>query len=623
MKQFVFGAMALCPLLLLMPGCSRKDNQNQSDEMVLRHRLRTKLQTLDAGNMRGVYSMRVGGQVYETLYVFHFLKRPYELVPQLAEGMPEISEDHLTYTIRIKKGVLFQDDDCFPDGNGRELKAQDFVYSLKRIANFKYASQNWHSFKDKIVGLDDFREYTKQFKSEFEVDYGREVAGIKSLNDYTIQITLNKPWPQMVETIFADNMSSPMAKEGIEYYGKDIIRHPVGTGAYRLKTWHRGSYIELVKNENWRGELYPSEGGPGDLEAGYLEDPGKPVPFADRLIWRVIEEDQPAWLLFMRGEIDGMEIPKDNFNEAVSLKNREVTDEMQDRGISLKHFDDPSVFWIGFNMQDPVLGENKPLRKALSRTFNREHFIELFLNGSGHVAHGFVALGLDSYDPEIKKYGYSKYDLQEAEQLLKEAEKIQGGPIPKLTLGMSGTDTFSKQYGQFTQRQFQKIGVEIEVNYMDWPTYMAELNKGQLQLFSSGFYASYPDAIDFMTLFGSKYFAPGANKFFYLDPEFDELLEKAEVMFPSPQRLELYRKMERMVMEDYPAVFTSHRISYVLHHSWYKNYKPHAFSYGVSKYRNIDLADRNTYKRRLKDLKQNKKDRLFPVSRSGAQKGND
>ena len=380
MKQFVFAAMALCPLLLLMPDCSRKDNQNQSDEMVLRHRLRTKLQTLDAGNMRGVYSMRVGGQVYETLYVFHFLKRPYELVPQLADGMPEISEDHLTYTIRIKKGVLFQDDDCFPDGNGRELKAQDFVYSLKRIANFKYASQNWHSFKDKIVGLDDFREYTKQFKSEFEVDYGREVAGIKSLNDYTIQITLNKPWPQMVETIFADNMSSPMAKEGIEYYGKDIIRHPVGTGAYRLKTWHRGSYIELIKNENWRGELYPSEGGPGDLEAGYLEDAGKPVPFADRLIWRVIEEDQPAWLLFMRGEIDGMEIPKDNFNEAVSLKNREVTDEMQDRGISLKHFDDPSVFWIGFNMQDPVLGENKPLRKALSRTFNREHFIELLRN---------------------------------------------------------------------------------------------------------------------------------------------------------------------------------------------------------------------------------------------------
>jgi ABC-type transport system substrate-binding protein len=608
MRQSVFAVIVLCLLLLIMPGCSQKDDSGKSNEMVLRHRIGTKLQTLDAGNMRGVYSMRVGSQIYETLYVFHFLKRPYELVPQLAEGIPEISDDHLTYIIRVKKGVLFQDDPCFPNGKGRELTAHDFIFSLKRIANLKYASQNWYSFKDKIVGLDDFREYTKQFKSEFDVDYGQEVQGLKALDDYTIQITLNQPWPQMIETIFADNMSSPMAKEAVEYYGKDIMRHPVGTGAYRLKMWNRGSYIELVKNENWRGELYPSEGESGDLEAGYLDDAGKPVPFADRLIWRVIVEDQPAWLLFMRGEIDGMGIPKDNFNEAVSLQNREATDEMKNRGISLKHFDDPSVFWIGFNMRDPVLGENKPLRKALSRAFNREHFIELFLNGRGHVAHGFVAPGLDSYDPKIKKYGYSKYDLQEAKQLLSEAEKIQGGAIPKLTLGMPGTDTFSKQYGQFTQRQFQKIGIELEVNYMDWPTYMAEQNKGQLQLFAAGVSASYPDAIDFLTLFGTKYFAPGGNKFFYSNPDFDALLEKAEVMFPSPERLELYRKMERMVMEEYPAVFTNHRVSYILHHSWYKNYKPHVFSYGVSKYRNIDLADRSTYKRRQKELKQKKKD---------------
>jgi oligopeptide transport system substrate-binding protein len=609
MRQSVFVLSAMCLLLLLIPGCSRKDDDGKSSEMVLRHRMGTKLQTLDAGNMRGVYSMRVGAQIYETLYVYHFLKRPYELVPQLADGMPEISEDHLTYTIRIKKGILFQDDDCFPDGKGRELKAHDFVFALKRIANIKYTSQNWYVFKDKIVGLDAFHEYTKKFKNEFEVDYSQEVQGLKTLDDYTIQITLNQPWPQMIETIFADNMSSPMAREAVEYYGKDIIRHPVGTGAYRLKIWRPGSYIELVKNENWRGELYPTEGEVGDAEAGYLEDAGKPVPFVDRLVWRVIEEDQPAWLLFLRGEIDGMAIPKDNFSEAVSLQNMKVTDGMKEKGISLKYFNDPSVFWIGFNMQDPVLGQNKPLRKALSRAFDREHFIDLFLNGRGHVAHGFVAPGLDSYDSEIKKYGYSKYDLTEARQLLSEAEKIQGGPIPKLTLGMPGTGTFSKQYGQFTQRQFQKIGVELEVNYMDWPTYMAEQNKGQLQLFAAGVSASYPDAIDFLTLFGTKYFAPGGNKFFYSNPDFDTLLEKAEIMFPSLERLELYRKMERMVMEGYPAVFTNHRISYVLHHSWYKNYKPHVFSHGVSKYRKVDLADRNTYKKRQKELKKKRKDR--------------
>jgi ABC-type transport system substrate-binding protein len=599
----------MCLLVLLTSGCPKKGGENQSDEMVLRHRMGTKIQTLDAGNMRGLYSMMVGGQIYETLYDFHFLKRPYELVPELAEAMPEISDDHLTYIIHVKKGIFFQDDPCFQDGKGRELKAQDFVYSLKRIANIRYASQNWHIFKDRIVGLDAFREYTKQFQSEFEVDYSKEVEGLKALDDYTIQITLTKPWPQMPETIFADNMSSPMPKEAVEYYGEDVIRHPVGTGPYRLKMWRPGSYIELVKNENWRGELYPEEGEPSDVEAGYLDDAGKPIPFADRIIWRVIMEDQPAWLLFLRGEIDGMGIPKDNFNEAISLQNMDVTDEMKDRKITLKQFDDPSVFWIGFNMQDPVLGKNKPLRKALSRAFDRNRFIDLFLNGRGYVAHGFVAPGLDSYDPDIKRFGFSKFDLNEARGLLKEAEKIHGGPIPKLRLAMPGTSTFFRQRGQFIQRQFQEIGVKLEVNYMDWPTYMAEENKGQLQMFAAGVHASYPDAIDFLTLFGTKYFAPGGNRFFYSNPEFDALLEEAEVMFPSPERLKLYRKMERMVMEDYPAVFTIHPISYVLHHSWYKNYKPHVFSHGVSKYRKVDLADRNNYKELLKELKEKKKDK--------------
>lgn len=603
MRQFVLIVPVVCLLLSLAPGCSKKDTDS-SNEIVVRNRLGTKLRTLDAGNMRDVYSMTVGAQIYETLYVYHYLKRPYELVPLLAEGMPDVSEDHLIYTFHIKKGVLFQDDPCFPGGKGRELTAHDFVYALKRIANVKYASQNWYSFNNKVVGLDDFREYTKQFKKELDADYSTEIEGLKALDDYTFRITLTRPWPQMVATIFADNMSSPIAREAVEYYGEDIIWHPVGTGPYRLKMWQRGSYVELVRNTNWREETYPAEGESGDLEAGYLDDAGKQVPFADRLIWRIIEEDQPAWLLFMRGELDGTGIPKDNFNEAVNLKTMDVTEEMRQRGIVLKQFDDPSVFWIGFNMRDPVLGNNLPLRKAISRCFDRERLIDLFLNGRGHIAHGFVSPGLDSYDPEIKQYGYSEYDPAEARELMKEAETINGGPIPELVLAMPGTDTFSRQYGQFTQRLFEGVGLRLKVNYMDWPTYMEELNKGQLQLFSSGVSASYPDAIDFLTLFGSKYFAPGGNSFFYSNPEYDKLLDEAEVMFPSPERLDLYRRMERMVMEDYPAIFINHRVSFVLLHSWYENYKPNVFNYNVSKYRRVDMDERNGYKQRVKMLRE-------------------
>lgn len=583
-------------------------NTVAAEEMVLRHCMFTKLQTLDPCNMRDVYSMQVASEIYEPLYRYHYLKRPYELAPVLAESMPEISDDNLTYTIQIKKGVRFQDDPCFTetDGKGRELTAHDFVYALKRIANVKTKSRNWAGFKDKIVGLDVFRDYTKTFKGtkEWVVDYNYEVEGFKAIDDYTLQIKLLRPWPQIVESVLTDTMTSPIPKEAIAYYGEDIIEHPVGTGPYRLKTWRRGCYIELVRNETWRGELYPSEGDEVDEEEGLLADAGKPIPFADKVVWRVIQESQPAWLLFMRGEFDAMGIPKDNFDNVIQSHDHELTDDMADRGIALTKFDEPSVFWIGFNMEDPVLGRNKPLRQAISRAYDRQRYIDLFANGRGHVAHGFVAPGLDSYDKDIDRFGYSKYDPEEARQLIQEAEAVYGGPIPPLTLGMPGTDTAAKQIGLFTQRLFGQVGLTLEVEYMDWPTYLGKLVNGQMQLFSSGISAGYPGAIDFLGTFATKYHVPnGGNAFFYSNPEFDELFEQAEVMLPSQERLELYRRMERMVMDDYPAVFLVHQVSYSLRHNWYKNVKPNVYSYGLNKYRRIDLAERDGYQDRLRELK--------------------
>lgn len=593
----------LCCAALYLTGCGRRAPKADEDQMVLHLSLPTKAQTLDSGNMRDVYGMMVAGNIYETLYKYHYLKRPYEVIPVLAADFPTISDDNLTYTIPIRQGVFFQDDPCFPDGKGRELTAHDFVFAIKRIANVKYRSQNWTIFKDRILGLDEFREYTTDFKEEWAVDYSYEVEGLKALDDYTLQIKLVRPWPQMLEIALGDTASSPLPREAVDYYHSEIGHRPVGTGPYRLNVWRRGSYIELVRNENWRGELYPSEGEESDAEAGLLDDAGKPIPFADRVIFRVIEEAQPQWLLFMRGELDSSGIPKDNFNEAIDASVQTLTDDMRARNIELHTYVDPSTFWVGFNLRDPVLGKNKPLRMAISRAINRQEFIDLFANGRGMVAHGFVSPGMNSYDPDIHTYGFSRYDPAEARELLKEAEAVHGGPIPPLTLGMPGTDTFARQYGQFLQKYFSQVGMRLDVNYMDWPTYLAELNNGHLQLFSSGVSASVPDAIDFLEMFATKYFAPGGNKFYYSNPEYDTLLDRVQVMFDSPERTELYRKMERMVMADYPAVFTTHQVSYALTHGWYKNYKPHTFSYDVLKYRRVDGEQRGEYRDVLAELR--------------------
>lgn len=610
-RKFGLLLTAGCLTALLMSGCSEKGSKEDSNEMVLRYRMLTKVQTLDPGNSRGIYSGLVLGHICEALYTYDYLERPYTAVPQLAVDMPQLSEDFLDCVIRIKPGVYYQDDPCFENGKGREVKADDFVYALKRIANIRYASQNWSAINDKIVGLDAFREYTKQFRKELDVDYSQPVEGLQALDDYTLRIKLVKPWPQMVDVLLTDNMSSPMPHEAVEYYGEDIVSHPIGTGAYKLKRWQRGVFIELVRNENWRQVTYPSAASPEDVQAGLLVDAGQQLPFADRIIWRVIEEDQPAWLLLMRGELDGMGIPKDNFNQAVGARNMEETEQMKERGIELIRYNDPSVFWIGFNFNDPVLGSNLPLRKAISRGFNRQLYNEILANGRNIVAQGFIPPGLNSYDPEIEKYGFSKYDLAEAKELLKEARQIHGGPIPKLRLAMPGTDTFARQQGLFTQREFEKMGLNLQVDYMDWPTYMEGVNAGKFQMFASGISAGSPDALDFLDSFTTKSFAPGPNKFFYSNPEYDALFAQVEVLPFDEDVKEAYRQLERMAMADYPGVFTVHRMSYVLKHHWLQNYKVHIFAHGAfgkSRYYKVDLAERNAYKERLKEIKRDKKD---------------
>jgi ABC-type transport system substrate-binding protein len=262
-----------------MSGCKGRDTESESDEMVLRHALFTKIKSLDPLSMRDLYSFQVGRNILETLYEYHYLKRPYELIPLLAESMPQVSSDKRTYTIKIKRGVLFHDDKCFDGGKGRELVAEDFIYGIKRIAVIQNVSENWSLFANKIVGLDEFREYTKDCIKPEDVDYSRQIEGLQAPDNYTLIINLTQPWPQMVGTALADGATSPVAKEAVDYYGKSITNHPVGTGPFKLKVWKRGSYIELVRNETFRTEAYPSQGEPGDAEAGYLDDAGKMMPF--------------------------------------------------------------------------------------------------------------------------------------------------------------------------------------------------------------------------------------------------------------------------------------------------------------------------------------------------------
>lgn len=602
----VYAALPAAIAAAVFVGCRKSSTPAQTDRMLIRLPLFTKIQTLDSGNLTDIYSLGIASQIFESLYEYHYLKRPCELVPLLAEEMPQISDDYLTYTIRIKKGIFFQDDPCFPDGKGREVTAADFVYALKRIANVKYMSQRWPDWNGRIVGLDEFREFTKGFQRELDVDYSRPVEGLQALDDYTLQFKLTKPWPQLAWYL-ASAVTAPAAREAAEYYGRDIMYHPVGTGPFRLKIWQRSFYIELVRNETWHGGFYPAEGEPSDAENGYLADAGKPLPFADAILYRIIEEFQPAWLMFLRGDLDMMQIFKDNFSQAVNPDTLTAAPEMSERGIHLLVFDDPSVFWVGFNMQDAVLGPNKPLRKAICRAIDRQAANRLFFNGVHKIAYGYLPPGLEEYDPNIVHTDYARYDPAEARALIQEAQALFGGPIPPLTIAIPGTSNLDRQIGQFLQKYFADVGLQLRVDYMDWPTYLDGLNKGKLQIFFSGASPSIPDSLDMLMAFCSWNWGYGGNHFYYSNPQFDELYRQVEGMFPGPERTRLCRRMERIMLDDYPAAFLNHRVSIAIIHDWYRNAKPHVFSYNTAKYRKIDLEQRSRYKKLLKELKKTQK----------------
>lgn len=562
-----------------------RGGEEEGGEMVRRAAIGAKIRGLDPHDIGDTTSSAVAGQIFETLYNYRYLKRPYELMPLLAEKMPLINDDGREYIIKIKEGVFFSDDPAFPHGRGRELTAEDFIYAWKRMADLNNRSTNYSAiFQGYVMGLDEFRDYTATAE---DVDYDRPVEGLKALDRYTIRIRLKKPHNFLLYWL-AHLPTAPVAREVVEKYGKDVVNHPVGTGPFRLVGNFRSTRFALARNENFREMFYPFEGEPGDRENGLLRDAGRRIPFIDRVEYSVIEEDQPRWLAFLDGQIDGSGIPKDNFNQAITV-DRKLSPEMKEKGIKLVKYEDPSVFYYGFNMDDPVVGENEPLRRAMSLTFDRKTYIETFLNGRGKIPTGPIPPMFPSFRPD-KVNPYTRFDLKRAGELLKEAERLQGGAIPKLKLAMPGTDTTFRQMGEFFRVQMARIGLELEVDYMTWPKFQDATKTRSHQIFALGWMADYPDAQNFLLLFYGPNKSPGPNSCNYRNPEFDGLYKLAAALPRLEERIPLYHQMEDIVINDCPWILTVYPVVYGLYYQWLENYKPNDFSTGNLKYQRIDSA---------------------------------
>ena len=569
--------------------------------------------TLDPAQVSDTTSAEILTQIYDALYQNAYLDRPYKVEPALAAAYPQKRIFHETveekgvvkkvarmeYIVTLRDDVFFQDDPCFPNGKGRRVVAQDVIYAIKRLADPAVRSTGYWLVAGKIKGIDDF---FKRAAAAGKADYAREIEGLTATDERTLKITLTEPQPAFI-FVLSMPYTAPVAREAVEYYnapGRDgFARHPVGTGAYRLKSWKRQHRIVLSRNPAFRKETYPMTGAPGDREKGLLADAGKRLPFLDEVWYSIISAGQPAWLLFQQGYLDASGIPQEQFDRVVT-KQLDLSDDFIRKGINLEIASDLDIYFIAFNMRDPVLGKNKYLRQALSLAYDSDLYNEIYLNGRAINAQGPLPPGVFGYDPGLKN-PYKTHDLAKAREHLAKAGYPGGidagtGQRLELTYDIGSDSVRAREAATFDMRCFEKLGIRMKLQVNTFSQFLERTHKGTFQVTTSGWLADYPDSENFLQLLYGPNAPPNPNHAAFANPEYDRLYEQIKLMEDTPEKEALIQRMVGIAIEECPWIFNIHTPSYVLRHSWYRNGKSHSISGNYKKYLRIDAEARSAYR---------------------------
>ncbi|MCS6945774.1 MAG: ABC transporter substrate-binding protein, partial [Sutterellaceae bacterium] len=243
-RRRALAALAAAPAAGSLPAAARRAETPK----VLRYAFPVAETGFDPAQLTDLYSRIVTAHIFDGLYAYDHLARPFRIKPNTAADMPDASPDFRVWTVRLRPGIFFADDAAFR-GQRRELTAADYVYSLKRFADPRWKAPAWASLAElKILGLAELREAALKQKQPF--DYDREIPGLRALDRYTLQFRFAEPVPRFLQTLAGGDLFGAVAREVVEAYGEQIHAHPVGTGPFRLAEWRRSSKIVLERNPN-------------------------------------------------------------------------------------------------------------------------------------------------------------------------------------------------------------------------------------------------------------------------------------------------------------------------------------------------------------------------------------
>jgi ABC-type transport system substrate-binding protein len=509
----------------------------------------------DPATYQSTVSALVVSSIFDSPYRFAYLRHGFVPVPNTAAGPPLVSPDGLEWTIEIRRGIYFADDPAFA-GRPRELTAADYVYSIKRLADPRSISLGYQQVAGRIRGLDELRaeaERTRRF------DYDRAIDGLQALDRYRLRIRLTQPMPNLRNLLAVCQVACAVAREVVERHGDRVREHPVGTGPFMLARWVRGSRVVLERSPGFRDERYDEQAEPGDAHGAAIAArlQGRRLPLLDRVELLLINEAQPRWLAFLRGELDLLRgVPPEFLHLAVTPEGR-VAPHLAAAGVSLERRPSPGIRYTFFNFGSEVVGGMAPgqvaLRRAISLGFDLAAEIAVVQRGHARPQHSLVgplangyeaafASPLGESDPAraralLDVYGFVDRDGDGYREL------PDGRPLVlELTSTPSGA---GRELDELWRRSMDAIGIRIAFRKLIFAEMIRAVNAGTAMMAAFGWIGASGDAFDYVQLlYGPN--AGSANDARFRLPAYDRLYEQASVLDDGPERNRLLREMDRL-----------------------------------------------------------------------------
>jgi ABC-type transport system substrate-binding protein len=568
-------------------------------QKVYRYSFRIAESNFDPAQISDIYSRTVTGHIFEALYQYDHLARPSKVKPLTADGWPTNSADFRTWTVKLKPGIYFQSDPAFK-GQKRELVAEDYVYSFKRFADPAVKSPAWTWMATfEFLGLEALRKEALDSKQAF--NYDKPIEGLRALDRYTVQFRMKDPSPRFITSALAgSDLTGAVAREVVEFYGDKIGGHPVGTGPFKLAQWRRSSFIALDRSPDYREVLYDAEPAAGDTEGLALLQrfKGRRLPMIDRVEISIIEEDQPRWLTFLKGDMDLLdEVPPAFIQQA--MPGGKVAPNLAKQGIRGYRMVRSDAAYTFFNLEHPLVGGYTPdkvaLRRAIFLAVDVDREINLVRRGQAIKAQGPVVPNTNNYDPSFKSEN-GEYSVPRAKALLdlygyvdKDGDGWRDMPdgSPLVLEKATQPDQTSRQLDEQWRRDMNNINIKIEFKPAKWPENLKASRAGSLMMWGLGGLAADPDGQSSFQKYHSQQIG-GQNQARFKNARMDEIYDQLSVMPDSPERKALFHEMKRLAVVYAPYKTHVHRFVNDMAYPWVLGYRRPLFWQDYWQYLDID-----------------------------------